>query len=115
MTNFYYSNEEQLMLIREEVFGEKGAIEHVVSEDNLEIYKFLIAMSISYGLKMNQKIYRQLKDRAIYIDYDVKNRVFFEKCESASKDILYFEQFMDTLTRDSAFRTRCKKFFHMAS
>lgn len=111
MTDFYYNNEEQLMWIREEVFGEKGAIDQSIRDDNLDVYKFLIAMSISYGLKINKKIYDYVKARAMSIDFSVENRVFFEKSEYASKDVLYFEEFMKKAGNDETFRKKCQTFF----
>lgn len=114
MTDFYYNNEEQLMKIREAVFGERGDIDQIISEENVNIYKFLIAISISYGLKMNKEIYKYVKERAIAIDFSVKNRVFFENCEYKSKDVLYFEEFMKNAGKDELFCISCRKFLYHA-
>lgn len=105
MTEFCYNNLERLMQIREEVFGEGGKIEQGITLQNLDMYKFLISMSIYYKLAINVDMWEKIRDRAISLDAGVKNRVFFEKSDTRRgiTDQLYFQNFMKEASRDTKF------------
>lgn len=103
MTDFYYNNEERLLQLQEEILGDKGKIEQIITPENLDVYKFLISMSIEMGLHISPKAYRQVKEYAIHADCTVPTIVFFEKCDSYSMDTLYFQNFIKKVSRDTRF------------
>lgn len=115
MTDFYYNNEERLKQLREEVFGEKGRIEQKITTENLDVYMFLISMSMEMNMHMNRKSYNRIREEATYIDGSTKNRVFFEKCESYSRDILYFQNFMKETSKKNSFISTYYTFFYRAA
>lgn len=103
MTDFCYNNEERLLQLQEEILGEGGKIEQTITPENLDVYKFLISMSIERGLHISKKSYMQVKKYAILADCTVPTIVFFEKCDSYSRDTLYFQNFMKKASRDKEF------------
>ena len=117
MTEFCYNNWERLMQIREEVLGEGGKIEQGITPQNLDMYKFLISMSIYYQLDISVDMWEKIRDRAISLDTGVKNRVFFEKRDTRRgiTDQLYFQNFMQEASRDTKFLGVYQTYFHRAA
>lgn len=115
MTDFYYNNKERLLQLQEEILGDKGEIEQIITPQNVDVYKFLISMSIERGLHICQKAYMLVKQYAILVDCTVQNRVFFEKCDAYSKDTLYFQNFMKEVSRDTRFLGVYQTYFDRAA
>lgn len=115
MTDFYYNNEERLLQLQEEILGDGGEIGELITPQNVDVYKFLISMSIEMGLHISKVAYKEVKKYAIMADGTTKNRVFFEKCESYSMDALYFQNFMSKTSRDTGFLGVYQTYFSKAA
>ena len=115
MTEFFYNNEERLRKLQKEVFGEEGTIKQTIEYYNLDVYKFLISMSIWLMLYMNRSSYEQVKAAALLIDGSKANRVFFEKCDAYSRDVLYFQDFMKGQCKNRQFCDVYYTYFHRAA
>lgn len=117
MTRFFYENEERLMQLQKEILGDKGKIEQEITPQNLDVYKFLISMSIYYKLGMNVNMWEQIKECAMFLDSGVKNRVFFEKSDirQGIVDSLYFHNFMKEASTDTRFLGIYQTYFNRAA
>lgn len=117
MTEFFYENEERLMQIWKEVMGDEGKIKQEITPENLDVYKFLISMSIYYKLGMNVNMWEQIRDCAMFLDSGLKNRVFFEKSDirQGTVDSLYFRNFMKEASRDTKFLGVYQTYFNRAA
>lgn len=115
MTEFYYNNEKRLLQLQEETLGDRGVVGQIVTPENLDVYKFLIAMSMEMGLHISPKAYGLVKQYAISVDSTVQNRVFFEKCDSYKRDILYFQNFMKEVSEKAMFCSIYYTYFHRAA
>lgn len=78
MTDFYYNNEERLLQLQGEILGDEGELWRIITPQNVDVYKFLISMSIERGLHINHKAYMKVKEYAVYADCTIQNRVFFK-------------------------------------
>lgn len=103
MTDFYYNNEERLLQLQKEILGDEGELWRIITPQNVDVYKFLISMSIERGLHISHKAYMKVREYAVYADCTIQNRVFFEKCDSYSRDVLYFQNFMERASKDTEF------------
>lgn len=115
MTDFYYNNEERLLQLQEEILGDGGEIGELITLQNVDVYKFLISMSMEMGLYISKVAYYEIKKYAIMVDGTTKNRVFFEKCESYSRDALYFQNFMKRASKDTGFLGVYQTYFSKAA
>ena len=115
MTDFYYNNEERLLQLQGEILGDEGELWRIITPQNVDVYKFLISMSIERGLHISHKAYMKVKEYAVYADCTIQNRVFFYMYDSYSRDILYFHNFMERASKDPEFLSVYYTYFSKAA
>lgn len=102
MINFMYDNWKQLDQIGRECFGTNAEASRV-SKQYLSLFLYEIAYSIVVGRKLNKEVYEKVKKEVKQQDSSNEIRIFFEKVEHCENDILYFQDALQKMEKNSSF------------
>ncbi len=102
MTTFQYCENEQLNKLAMQIFGEGKATADYERRDMVNGYKYILAYCIVYGKKIDNEVFKAVKQASIRFDDGLRNLVFFDKAEYG-KDFIYFDEYMRQMENSKGF------------
>ncbi len=102
MTDFMYENEAQVRKLSR-LLCVDGVVKRPYDKESQKVSKFLLSYWILTEGHICRKVYEKVKEEILFVDPSKENIIFFEKIMFETLDVLYFENYMQTMEKDTNF------------